>query len=164
VIQPSDEVLTRMMSPDLSEQAVLGIFVHAISLRPRLAAVGRIARSDTVLSSRSTAEFAITVADEYQGEGMGTTILKALTLEATRLGYGCLVATVFADNQAMLGLASRQGYVVENVPGDCALRFIYCTLGSPGGGLNIRTPMTTPAMSKSIPPKLVQSGMVARQR
>jgi acetyltransferase len=164
VIQPSAEALTHLLSPDLSEQVVLGIFVTSLRSKETLAAVGRIARSDTSYRSRSTAEFAITVADEYQGEGMGTTLLKALTLEATRLGYGALVATVFTNNQAMLALGSRQGFAVENVAGDAALKSIYCTLAGSATGLNIRTPMITPEISNSIPHKLIQSGMAARQR
>jgi RimJ/RimL family protein N-acetyltransferase len=158
VKHPSATALTQLLSPDLSEQVVLGIFVRSGASKDRLSAVGRLARSDSTCDgARPTAEFAITVADEYQGEGMGTTLLKALTLEATKLGYGALVATTFADNEAMLALAARQGFAETEVPGDGTLRALYCAL-------NVRTPIMTPAINKSIPPILTQSGIVARQR
>jgi acetyltransferase len=57
------------------------------------------------------AEFAIAVADRWQGCGIARRLLEALAACARRSGLRWLVGEVLATNQAMLGLAQRLGFL-----------------------------------------------------
>ena len=57
-----------------------------------------------------TAEFAIAVADRWQGCGLAHRLLDALVACARRTGLRWLVADVLATNVRMLGLAQRMGF------------------------------------------------------
>jgi ribosomal protein S18 acetylase RimI-like enzyme len=65
------------------------------------AAVGRIVR---VAGTPGTAEFAITVLDEFQRRGLGRLLLDRLANAARERGYHELRGEVLAENRAMLGL------------------------------------------------------------
>lgn len=56
------------------------------------------------------AEFAIAVADRYQGCGLARRLLEALAACARRAGLRWLVGEVLTSNAAMLGLAERLGF------------------------------------------------------
>jgi len=66
----------------------------------RLIAVGRFVR----MAGGDRAEFAITVADEYQHRGAGTLLLEQLTAIARRCGIREFVGLVLEDNEGMLGV------------------------------------------------------------
>jgi L-amino acid N-acyltransferase YncA len=55
------------------------------------------------------AEFAIAIADAWQGRGLGRVLLTELIDAARANGMMRLVGDVFAENQAMLGLARTVG-------------------------------------------------------
>jgi len=55
------------------------------------------------------AEFALAVADDWQGTGLGTRLLGALLARARVAGLRKLRGSVLADNRAMLKLAQRLG-------------------------------------------------------
>jgi acetyltransferase len=57
-----------------------------------------------------TAEFALTVADAWQGKGVGRALLERLCDAARAAGYEALHGYVLADNQDMLKLAQRLGF------------------------------------------------------
>jgi acetyltransferase len=57
-----------------------------------------------------TAEFALTVADEWQGKGVGRALLERLCAAARDAGYEALYGYVLADNHEMLELAHRLGF------------------------------------------------------
>jgi len=59
------------------------------------------------------AEVAIVVQDEYQKKGVGTELLSHLTYLAKRSGLLGFTAEVLADNQPMLHLFEKQGFVLE---------------------------------------------------
>lgn len=56
------------------------------------------------------AEFAIVIADAWQGQGLGHQLMQRLMLGARRAGYQQLVGRVKADNQAMLALCAALGF------------------------------------------------------
>lgn len=60
-----------------------------------------------------TAEFAIVVADAWQGRGVATLLLKRLIALAKQAGIAELVGTVLRDNQDMLELAHHLGFVLH---------------------------------------------------
>jgi acetyltransferase len=73
----------------------------------RFVAVGRYAPNP---DGRS-AEFALTVADDWQGKGLGRALLARLCDAARAAGYEALYGHILADNRDMLDLARRLGFV-----------------------------------------------------
>ena len=58
----------------------------------------------------SSAEFALTVADAWQGRGLGRALLEKLVACARAAGYGALDGTILRANREMLELAARLGF------------------------------------------------------
>jgi len=69
-------------------------------------AVGRYAPN----ADGTSAEFALTVADEWQGKGVGSALLKRLCQAARDAGYRALYGYILAGNREMLELAHRLGF------------------------------------------------------
>jgi acetyltransferase len=63
------------------------------------------------VASDDTAEFAIAVADRYQGCGVARRLLDALAACARRSGLRWLVGEVLAGNRPMLALAEHLGFI-----------------------------------------------------
>jgi RimJ/RimL family protein N-acetyltransferase len=55
------------------------------------------------------AEIAVTIADDWQGRGLGTELLACLSDRARQVGICRFTATVSADNVAMTGLLWKMG-------------------------------------------------------
>ena len=72
-------------------------------------------------------EFAMTVADEYAGAGLGRLMLSSLVDAAKRRGLEEITGFVLAANEPMLRLATRMGFTVEADPDDASARV--CRLG-----------------------------------
>jgi acetyltransferase len=71
-----------------------------------IVAVGRYApRQDGV-----TAEFALAVADDWQGKGLGRALLERLVAAAREAGYQALYGYILEANRDMLDLAARLGF------------------------------------------------------
>lgn len=68
-----------------------------------------------------TAEFAIAVADRFQGCGLARRLLEALAARARGAGLRWLVGEVLAGNAAMLGLAGRLGFAASCRGGDAGV-------------------------------------------
>ncbi len=62
---------------------------------------------------RVSAEFACVVADEWQGRGVGTVLMKALIARARAVGYTSLDGAVLSANLGMLTLAGQLGFISE---------------------------------------------------
>ena len=76
-------------------------------------AVGRYAPN----SDGDTADFALAVADDWQGKGLGRNLLERLRVEARKAGYRALYGTILQANHDMLDLASRLGFEREAAQG-----------------------------------------------
>jgi GNAT superfamily N-acetyltransferase len=74
--------------------------------------------SDDLVEGR---EFALAVADEWQGRGIGKTLLLRLGSHAAHHGVERLVGDVLRDNLAMIELARSLGYAVRSHPADARL-------------------------------------------
>jgi acetyltransferase len=61
----------------------------------------------------SGAEFALVVADAWQGKGLGRILLERLLAAARAAGYPCLLGRILDDNREMLELAARLGFTRE---------------------------------------------------
>ncbi len=80
---------------------------------------------------RTTCEFAIAVADAWQGFGIARTLLELLEREAAASGYRRMVADALASNETMLGLAQRARYAVSIDPEDRTLARLEKRLSPP---------------------------------
>jgi acetyltransferase len=72
-----------------------------------------------------TCEFSITVAEDWRGAGLATTLLRRLMLRARRDRYRAIEGFVLADNVSMLALARHLGFSVLPVADDptvCVVR------------------------------------------
>lgn len=66
-------------------------------------------------------EFAITVAEDWRGSGLASTLLASLVRRARRDGYETMEGWVIAENGAMLGLARKLNFRIEPVPNDSTM-------------------------------------------
>lgn len=66
-------------------------------------------------------EFAITVAEDWRGNGLSTELLAGLLRQAPGDGYTTMEGSVLAENTPMLALARRLGFQVDPVPGDATV-------------------------------------------
>jgi acetyltransferase len=73
-------------------------------------------------------EFALVVADDWQGLGVGARLLRGLLRCAERAGVRVLYGDVFADNAAMLAFARRLGFSQRRHPTDARLVRVVSTL------------------------------------
>ncbi len=65
----------------------------------------------------ATAEFALVVADAWQGKGLGRILLQRLKDEARKAGYQALYGNIMEANREMLDLALRLGFALEKREG-----------------------------------------------
>lgn len=105
-------------------------------------AVGRFVRDDDT----HRAEAAVTVADDWQGRGLGMALTRILAGRAREEGIDCFTALLLADNEEMAGLledvgevqvTEREGGTVSvdvpldsDVTGDPALRRVLRTVAA----------------------------------
>jgi acetyltransferase len=68
-------------------------------------------------SSPGEAEFAIVLADDWQGRGLGKRLLSSLIAAAKKNGLRRLVGTALSMNTGMLALARKLGFTLAAAPG-----------------------------------------------
>jgi len=73
-------------------------------------------------SDPGTCEFAITIAADYGGVGLGRTLLTVLVEAARRRGLREMEGFVLGVNKPMLRLAARVGFSASRAPDDPAVR------------------------------------------
>jgi GNAT superfamily N-acetyltransferase len=149
-VMPSEAQFIQLLSPKPGLDVVLGVLNGT-----ELVAVGRYA-----FVQKSICEFALTVADRWQGMGLGTSLLKQLKVDAAKAGYEQMVASVFATNVGMLSLGQSQGFQALADAQDATLRKLQCALLPTAALLKAPTPKITPIMRRPIPTALNQPGIV----
>ena len=75
-----------------------------------------------------TAEFALVVSDDLQGQGIGSALMKYLCDIARTRGLKSIIGIVLARNDEMLSLMNRLGFVEEMDPDDSDLRRVVMPL------------------------------------
>jgi acetyltransferase len=154
-IRPDDADRERAFIRDLSEesrhnrfmctfrdapQALIDQFVHAnddehafalvaVTGDPgceRIIGVARYAVTDELARE---AEWAITVADEWQSRGIGTTLVRALLEQARTRGLRRLYAPILQSNAAVQQLAHYLGFTIRPEPGTAGVLEASITLG-----------------------------------
>jgi acetyltransferase len=106
--QLSPRMLARFTQLDYDRELAL-VVVHD----DQFIAVGRYAPT----ADGETAEFALVVADAWQGRGLGRILLERLRQEARKAGYKALYGYILQANREMLDLARRLGFVEESAEG-----------------------------------------------
>ncbi len=72
------------------------------------AVIGHGMAADAQVGRTHTADLGLVVADRWQGQGLGTTLLRMLTDRAAERGVEALVLEVLPDNRRMLGIIERR--------------------------------------------------------
>jgi ribosomal protein S18 acetylase RimI-like enzyme len=72
------------------------------------AVVGHGMAADGQVGGTHAADIGLVVADSWQGQGLGTTLLRLLTDRAAERGVKALVLEVLPDNRRMLGIIERR--------------------------------------------------------
>jgi len=80
-----------------------------------------------------TCEFALILADAWQGKGLGRRMLERLIEVARWRRLHTMVRHVLAANQPMLALCGRLGFSIFNHPEDMALKRATLVLGAGRG-------------------------------
>jgi acetyltransferase len=104
-----------------------------------LAATAMVAGEETLLGVARYAlepdgagcEFALVVADAWQGRGLGRQLLESLIAAARAHGVARIAGYTFSTNVAMLGLARALGFRPQRVAGDATLTQVTLDLVRP---------------------------------
>ncbi len=100
--------LTRFCNIDYARELAL-IAEHTEAGRRHSIGVGRV----SIQPDRETAEFAVVVADRYQGQGLGTKLLDMLIGFCLERGLRQLYGVILPDNATMIGVAQRLGFTIH---------------------------------------------------
>lgn len=118
----TDEMLTAYTQIDyVNHMALVVSVVRPDGTGEELIADGRFVIEDGV------AEFAMLVADAWQGKGVGRRLFATLVRAARVSGARELFGEVLSINRRMIALARDAGFRVANVPGDATV----CTVRLP---------------------------------
>jgi acetyltransferase len=118
-VKLTPELLARLVNVDFSRDAAL-IATVAFADSETPVGVGRYALTD----EGDVAEIAVTIADAWQGCGLGRLLLERVIDAARRNGVRRLTGDVLAANARMLALARRFGFRIESHPEGATLRRI----------------------------------------
>ena len=99
---------------------------NAPDVRTRDAATGNhplVAMAQYARDALATAvcDIALVVADEWQGHGVGRTLLQRLLMDARRDGLAAAAGEVLRHNRPMLALARGAGFSLQRHPDDATL-------------------------------------------
>ncbi|QDQ29312.1 bifunctional acetate--CoA ligase family protein/GNAT family N-acetyltransferase [Chitinimonas arctica] len=86
----------------------------------RMAGVARY----TANPDATSCEFAISIADRWQGRGLGSQLMHALFHAARDAGLTSMEGDILASNDAMLGLMGKLGFDIRVHPDDAALKWV----------------------------------------
>jgi RimJ/RimL family protein N-acetyltransferase len=72
-------------------------------------------------TNASSFEFGLSIDDRWQGQGIGSALLKNLECRAAAFGAGRLFGDTLRSNDVMMGLARKSGFAFTHSPGDWKL-------------------------------------------
>jgi RimJ/RimL family protein N-acetyltransferase len=104
--RPSADEIRRFTDIDYKREMAL-IATTTVEERERQIGVARYVKDESVPGD---AEFAIVLADDWQGRGLGRRLLTNLLTAAKNRGVRRLVGTTLSSNSGMLVLARRMGF------------------------------------------------------
>jgi acetyltransferase len=109
--QLSERDLERLLDLDYYERMAIAGLVGAGDTQ-EFVGVSRYAR----IAGTTRAECAVVVADDWQGRGLGTELMRSLGLAARARGIDCLEGSTLAENQRIGDWARRFGFNVRTEP------------------------------------------------
>jgi acetyltransferase len=118
--------LHRMTHPQRFELSLLAVVSHG---GPEVC-IGEARYAVDAEAPADEREFALVVADAWQGAGIGARLLRALSQHAERCGVSRLYGDVLRDNLPMLALARSLGFATRRHPGDARLLRVAKTLNT----------------------------------
>jgi acetyltransferase len=122
----SDEMVRRLT--DVDPRRVCALIVVRTSARGEFpVAGGRIVVSE----DGAGCEFSLLVGDDWQGQGVGRYLLRALIAEAVRRRLRRIEGHVYADNRPMLRLARSLGFQAADSEEGPAIRLLRLELVGP---------------------------------
>ena len=113
----SPEMLDRFTHPDPEREVALVALVDEGGA-PKQVGVARCAAT----AERGGCEFAIVVADPYQGRGLGSRLMHELVARARARGVPRIEGLVLASNHPMLELMQSLGFEINTSPEDPRMR------------------------------------------
>jgi GNAT superfamily N-acetyltransferase len=111
-------------------QTELGHFIHArADDRFSVIAVMTVDGTETIVgearygfeADTGRFEFGLSIDDRWQGQGIGSAVLRKLECRAAAVGAEHLFGDTLRSNDVMLGLARKSGFTFTNSPGDWKL-------------------------------------------
>jgi acetyltransferase len=109
--QLSERDLERLLDLDYFERLAIAGMVGGGEAQT-FVGVSRYAR----IEGTTRAECAVVVADDWQGRGLGTELMRILGLAARARGITCLEGSTLAENQRIGAWARRFGFNVRTEP------------------------------------------------
>lgn len=123
----------RELPPGLVERFTHVDHADHVALVAEVFVAGRetvIAEARYVRTDADAAEFAVSVAEAWQGQGLASLMLRKLACRATTAGVRRLVGETLASNVRMLSLARKAGFRVAASPDVAGVMLLEKPLGS----------------------------------
>jgi acetyltransferase len=70
-----------------------------------------------VFTDKTQAEFALAISDNWQGKGIGSSLLTQCLKAARQMGIRRVMGVVLSENTQMLKLGRKLGFTINRVPG-----------------------------------------------
>lgn len=123
--EASPDLLELLARPASATTFALGVTPLGEDAAPIIAEARYAADESSAPAQR---EFALAVADDWQHQGLGRLLLRALSRHAVQHGVSLLFGDVMRDNKPMLELATQEGFAVRTHPQDRRLLRVARTL------------------------------------
>jgi GNAT superfamily N-acetyltransferase len=123
--RPQDDEIARWTHIDYRKEMAL-VAIDDRDATARMCGVTRY-----VCEGDGRAAFAIVIADDWQGRGLGTKLLGVLIAAARTAGVVTLSDIMLTDNVPMRALVQHLGFTIGHEPGDATVRRITLDLTAP---------------------------------
>lgn len=134
-----DRFMTNMreLPPELLQRFTHVDYADHLALVAEVFADGQetvIAEARYVRINPTDAEFAVSVAEAWQGKGLASLMLRKLVCRAAAAGVQHIVGETLASNARMLSLVRKAGFAITASPDVAGLMLLEKPLGSPVPG------------------------------
>jgi acetyltransferase len=139
----------RHLPPDLIKRFTSIDYANHLALVAEVFADGReivVAEARYARVGERAAEFAVSVADQWQGQGLAKLLLSKLICRAATAGIDRMVGETLATNARMLHLARKAGFTVRRCPDVRGVMLLEkaieaVALGTPCSGADAQEPL-----------------------
>ncbi|HSL60400.1 MAG TPA: bifunctional acetate--CoA ligase family protein/GNAT family N-acetyltransferase [Desulfotignum sp.] len=110
--QLSKEMLIRLTQIDYDREIAL-VALMGKGVDQKMAGVCRI----IVFPDKTQGEFALAISDDWQGKGIGASLLRQCLKASQKMGIRRVMGVVLAENTQMLKLGRKLGFAIKRMPG-----------------------------------------------